>query len=849
MKNLKRIFAVVLTVAMMLTLVSVSVSVAADETLEMSYKIKKAADGTDFITETKAGKTVYVDCYISDATYVMLTVEWAPVVGTFSADNVTFNVPGNTGTGFNAVGNVYLNYFAGATISGNPVITVAVTLPDDADATDALKLIEGKTFSYTTTSMGNGTLADANIKVLESFVATSAEATVETTYPIGAEVATVLAEKAAVTVKGADDKAESGYKATFAAPAEFNNTVPGTYEFTGTVITPANPDDVAASWEGDLTFKLNVTLTALTTGEVTASMDAATIKAEKEARDVTDDELKALFADATFEVAANGIEDTMTVASWAVDKTTLNITEVGTTAKVTATLNTKSAAEKFEFAEAPTVDFTVTVVAAEIADAKIEVKNKNLYSIPSITITVPAEEIVADTITEVPVYDETKPVYKVDGEGNKIQAKDENDQPIFEEDGTTPVYEVETNEDGSTKYEQMVDEEGNPVVEEVVTGNNVVVATINGDEASTEAILAEDAFQIVEVKETVITEVQKTDEEGNPVWEKDADGNDTDVPVMEEVETEVVKEYAVATIEFDKKLSAYGFENGDELAFGASLNGAPLVIGNDENGEPVKEVISEAKKPVGGGGSTIKPSTSTNKGDDTTDNKDEENKQPVVDVPDSNVPVTEGPFADVAADHWAAASIAQLKEAGVVNGSGDGNYTPEADITRAEFTKMVVGVMGLEAAAAEVAFEDCTAGDWFTPYVAAAVEAGLVNGVSETEFAPNATITREQAFAIIGRAIDAEATTAVAFTDAADIDEYAAPYVALLVELGIVNGYEDNTIRPDANITRAEAAKILAGFMDKLKADAEVLPKTEEVVEEATEEVVEEATEEVVDEK
>ena len=203
-------------------------------------------------------------------------------------------------------------------------------------------------------------------------------------------------------------------------------------------------------------------------------------------------------------------------------------------------------------------------------------------------------------------------------------------------------------------------------------------------------------------------------------------------------------------------------------------------------------------------------------------------------------------FADVADDFWAAKDIYTLKDAGIIGGKSATEFDPEGDVTRAEFAKMVVGLFGYKATSDAVNFEDCKAEDWFTPYVAAGVEAGVIKGVSDTEFAPNATITREDACTILGRALNKVAqSNELKFTDADKVAEYAAPYVALLSELGYVNGYVDGSFAPTNNITRAEAAKIIAGIYnakdttvteDKTETDANADAAVDEKVEEKTDE-------------
>ena len=170
----------------------------------------------------------------------------------------------------------------------------------------------------------------------------------------------------------------------------------------------------------------------------------------------------------------------------------------------------------------------------------------------------------------------------------------------------------------------------------------------------------------------------------------------------------------------------------------------------------------------------------------------------------------DGKFTDVPDTFWAAADIYTLKEAGIINGKSDKEFDPEGKVTRAEFTKMIVNLFGVKASQNTVAFTDCKADDWFTPFVAAAVEAGYVKGITDTEFAPDKTITREEACTILGRAYAKTSDKALNFKDASEISDFAAAYVALLVDMGYVNGYEDGTFLPKNEITRAEAAKIIA---------------------------------------
>ena len=174
---------------------------------------------------------------------------------------------------------------------------------------------------------------------------------------------------------------------------------------------------------------------------------------------------------------------------------------------------------------------------------------------------------------------------------------------------------------------------------------------------------------------------------------------------------------------------------------------------------------------------------------------------------------TKSEFTDLPTSHWAYEAVTALKDLGIVNGVSADSFAPDNNVTRAEFTKMVAVLFGLKATSTESKFADCGADDWFTPYVLAAAEAGYVNGVDDTHFAPDAQITRQDICTILGRVLDAnEAAAEAGFTDADQIQDYAVQYVKSFVALGVVNGYEDGTFRPEVSATRAEAAKILFGI-------------------------------------
>ena len=174
-------------------------------------------------------------------------------------------------------------------------------------------------------------------------------------------------------------------------------------------------------------------------------------------------------------------------------------------------------------------------------------------------------------------------------------------------------------------------------------------------------------------------------------------------------------------------------------------------------------------------------------------------------------------FSDVPSTHWAYSFIKEMKDLGIVNGVSNTEFAPDANITRAEFAKMVAQAFGLKATATESVFTDCTASDWYTPFVIAGTEAGILKGISDTEFGANQQITRQDICTVLGRILDAENTISAAadssFTDIDQVADYAVAAVKAFVAAGVVNGYEDGTFRPAANATRAEVSKILCSVL------------------------------------
>lgn len=176
---------------------------------------------------------------------------------------------------------------------------------------------------------------------------------------------------------------------------------------------------------------------------------------------------------------------------------------------------------------------------------------------------------------------------------------------------------------------------------------------------------------------------------------------------------------------------------------------------------------------------------------------------------------SDGKFFSDVSDTWAKASIEKMTAKGIINGYSDGTFKPEQSVTRAEMAKMIAVLLGLSADGKSI-FEDVADGEWFSGYVTAVAQSGIVKG-SGGRFMPSEYITRQDTAVMIARALEFNGKTVAAdtprFADNNLIADYATPYVGVLANMGVVNG-SDGKFMPLSNITRAETAALLDRISD-----------------------------------
>ena len=188
-------------------------------------------------------------------------------------------------------------------------------------------------------------------------------------------------------------------------------------------------------------------------------------------------------------------------------------------------------------------------------------------------------------------------------------------------------------------------------------------------------------------------------------------------------------------------------------------------------------------------------------------------------VPDVDVDV-ELPFRDVPEDVWYRQSVEFVYQNGYMYGVSDTAFGPSQNLTRGMMVTILYRIAGSpEVSEEDAGYFDDAQGQYYTNPVGWAKANGIVSGVSETRFAPNSNITRQDAMAIFYRycvkylGLDGSSTQELGrFMDSEQVSDYARDAICWAVDNGIMSGAPSEggmKLNPRNNLTRAEAARLL----------------------------------------
>lgn len=179
-------------------------------------------------------------------------------------------------------------------------------------------------------------------------------------------------------------------------------------------------------------------------------------------------------------------------------------------------------------------------------------------------------------------------------------------------------------------------------------------------------------------------------------------------------------------------------------------------------------------------------------------------------------------FADVEG-HWSKQAVNDMGSRLIIKGTDESHFKPNATITRAELAAIMIRALGLSESGDSSKFTDVNASDWYAGAVAKAVEYGLIEGYNNGTFAPNQSITRQEALVILTRAmkiaeLETDGANAEAllsqFADHAEVASWAKQAIAVGVKQNLVEGSVEG-LRPTGKLSRAETAALIQRFLVK----------------------------------
>ena len=179
-------------------------------------------------------------------------------------------------------------------------------------------------------------------------------------------------------------------------------------------------------------------------------------------------------------------------------------------------------------------------------------------------------------------------------------------------------------------------------------------------------------------------------------------------------------------------------------------------------------------------------------------------------------------FIDIPANAWYLDDVLQATQMELVTGMSEAFFEPGGTMNRAMFATLLYRVEGAAGSQSTAPFEDVSSNSWYADAVNWAYDSGVVHGISETEFAPMQNVTREQAATMMVQYLESKGIVSDAqepyFTDNDKISDYAWQTLAQAQELGLMQGYEDGSIRPQRTLSRAEGVSLLMNLLECLEA-------------------------------
>lgn len=179
-------------------------------------------------------------------------------------------------------------------------------------------------------------------------------------------------------------------------------------------------------------------------------------------------------------------------------------------------------------------------------------------------------------------------------------------------------------------------------------------------------------------------------------------------------------------------------------------------------------------------------------------------------------------FPDVA-NHWSKSAVNDMASRLVVNGVDATHFNPNNNVTRAEFAAILVRALGLSDTGTSSKFSDVSTSDWYMGAVTVANEYNLIDGYENGTFRPNQTISRQEAFVILNRAIAIvklqQATGSMSlssYSDQSKVATWAQTATQAVLSSGVVQG-NGKLLHPTGQMSRAETATVMQRLLKLAK--------------------------------
>ncbi len=189
----------------------------------------------------------------------------------------------------------------------------------------------------------------------------------------------------------------------------------------------------------------------------------------------------------------------------------------------------------------------------------------------------------------------------------------------------------------------------------------------------------------------------------------------------------------------------------------------------------------------------------------------------VVENTNTNTAESNMGFIDVSAEDWFFEGVTFVRNKGIMSGVNAGEFAPYESVTRAMLVVVLHRLEG-EPQSAKAEFIDVADGQWYANGIFWAANNGIVNGTGEGRFEPNAPITREQIatilykYSVLKHKTEAQSVGILA-PDKDKISDWALEGMSWAVGNGFISGKEGGVLDPGGDATRAEIATILMRFI------------------------------------